>query len=210
MPTESQQRRTRVSAPAATRDTKSIRPGNRSIGNASELAKQLPLAPIAIQPSMAGRKRPSNLQERQLFAFLKSAVQFKPPKPEPGMRFLDNVEQRRRLGWLLRHGRFFGPAKLIDGRRRGKEKQCYYNAQRLALRTPAWTYVEGFALSDSPPCPCEHGWCITSDGAVVETTWEVQGSCYFGVPLATNYLRRRKKSRPRHDMVTLDLYEQDD
>jgi hypothetical protein len=39
------------------------------------------------------------------------------------------------------------------------------------------TYVEGYAFSS---IPINHAWLITSDGQVVDPTWE-EGSSYFGI-----------------------------
>ncbi len=87
---------------------------------------------------------------------------------------------------LLQHGRAW-PTISPEAWPRGEPKQCFANAQQLALAHPELTYVEGYAMS---VIPVHHGWCVDPDGAVVDVTWSTPGAEYFGVPLLTRYVRR--------------------
>ena len=54
-------------------------------------------------------------------------------------------------------------------RMRFVQKQCFYNAQILALKEPSLQYVEGFAIGRSG-FPVHHAWC-TIGGKLVDLTW---------------------------------------
>src|SRR5262249_24109263 len=59
---------------------------------------------------------------------------------------------------------------------------CYDNAQELA-KHPRYTYVQGLALlSSSEGIWRGHGWCIDSEGYVVDNTWRTPGERYIGIP----------------------------
>jgi hypothetical protein len=85
--------------------------------------------------------------------------------------------------FLLQHGSFFRRRALLDGVQPMMLKQCFENAYRLAVRTPAVHYVEGMALIHG--LPVHHGWCIDREGNTVDPTWtgEMLGLSYFGVEL---------------------------
>lgn len=87
-------------------------------------------------------------------------------------------------GHYLEHGRFYRPQPLPRGFRRGKRNQCYGNAFDLAVRTAGLTYCEGFVLFSlgSRAAEVEHGWCVATDGRVIELTLGQIGLSYFGIP----------------------------
>jgi len=59
-------------------------------------------------------------------------------------------------------------------------KQCYYNAQLLAIgdATHMLKYVEGYAYGGL--IPLQHGWCAIN-GKVVDVTWRHEKRPIFGV-----------------------------
>jgi hypothetical protein len=60
-------------------------------------------------------------------------------------------------------------------------KACYRNAMLFASRR-GLDYVEGFAApAGQPHLVVPHAWAATSDGAVVDPTWDPPGRLYFGV-----------------------------
>jgi hypothetical protein len=70
---------------------------------------------------------------------------------------------------------------------RGEARMCFKNCLDLALAHPdQLTYVEGYAYA-SYPLPINHAWLITTDGQVVDPTWE-RGSNYFGIAFKNSEL----------------------
>jgi hypothetical protein len=94
---------------------------------------------------------------------------------------------------LLKEGDWNEPpeTKLPKGVRRGRPKQCYMNAYRLATRLPdEYTYVEGMAIPDVVSIPMGHAWCVDNNGKVVDPTWPLPGKAYFGVHLSAEFIQR--------------------
>jgi hypothetical protein len=95
---------------------------------------------------------------------------------------------------LLQHGKWYEPAPLPQGIRRGQMKQCFYNAAMAAI-DHGLRYVEGYALSI---IPVHHAWCVDDAGKVVEVTWKNVGLAYFGVEFpwkrVINYKRAMAES----------------
>lgn len=86
------------------------------------------------------------------------------------------------------------PAALPKGinPRRFKVKECYYNAQMLAL-THHFRYYEGFATSI---IPTEHAWVLSDDGVLLDLTWDKVAEPdeefdYFGVQVPTRFVAER-------------------
>ena len=71
---------------------------------------------------------------------------------------------------------------------KGRDKECFGNAARLAWDDSALTYVEGFALAMG--IPMAHAWVVDDFGRVIETTWREKGIEYLGVAFRTKYLSR--------------------
>lgn len=78
------------------------------------------------------------------------------------------------------------------GVRQMKERFCYYNAARLALRRNDWTYVEGTATHASfGYMAIEHAWIVDATGRVIDPTWKYDPArLYVGVPFLESWLWR--------------------
>ncbi len=94
---------------------------------------------------------------------------------------------------VLKEGSFFIPPEKNkprpEGMIKGKDKDCYANAARLALDNSNYTYVEGIATPDFIELPIQHAWCIDNKDNVIDPTWKTAGSVYYGVPFNTEFLR---------------------
>jgi hypothetical protein len=92
--------------------------------------------------------------------------------------------------FIMQHGKFYQPQELKSHealiikkalKRIGfvpKKKECFYNAQMLALtdNSNQIKYCEGFALTI---IPTNHAW-IEINGKVVDPTWDVDGKMILG------------------------------
>jgi hypothetical protein len=112
----------------------------------------------------------------------------------------------RYLDVLLQHGRFYTPRTLPMTYRAGKMGKCYMNAQSLGMNLPDLTYVEGRALDIAIH---DHGWCVDSEGGVIDPTWtgrrgRSHGKAYYGVPLAESYFVQLIEATGWHDRVLTD------
>jgi len=77
-----------------------------------------------------------------------------------------------------------------------KPKECFYNAQTLAMTFPNLTYYEGHATGSIIPVP--HGWVVDErhPDVVIDPTWvdleTVDGGRpapdYFGMPIPTEFI----------------------
>lgn len=86
---------------------------------------------------------------------------------------------------VLKWGREFSLAPYPEGLWRGKKRECFHNAFRLASEADLF-YVEGYALSIIPML---HAWCIDADGRVVDPTWDPdENMAYLGIPLKWDYV----------------------
>ncbi|WP_449416006.1 hypothetical protein [Phormidium nigroviride] len=70
----------------------------------------------------------------------------------------------------------------------GLPKSCYWNCQKLAFEHSSLTYVEGYALHADVGFPVAHAWLLYQ-GQAIDPTWESLGSCYFGIPLSTKWVK---------------------
>jgi hypothetical protein len=105
----------------------------------------------------------------------------------------------RKSVFLLTNGGFHTPAprprqkksQKEEGTRRfrkSKLKECFANAQRLALAHDGLTYCEGLAWADGVPLVIEHGWCLAEDDSVIDVTWDAVGAAYFGIPFRRQFV----------------------
>ena len=94
--------------------------------------------------------------------------------------------------FVLRHGREFRHERCPDDVAMGEAKNCYGNAFNLAIEREDLTYVEGYGLRI---IPCQHAWCVTDEGVVVDPTWDAREDrdwpqAYFGVPFKWKFVNR--------------------
>lgn len=88
---------------------------------------------------------------------------------------------------VLDHGRRFtaplAPAELAVADAVVIEvKECFSNAARYAARHTGLLYAEGYALFDHGAPPVAHGWCVHSDGTVLDPSWtSTTGLAYIGL-----------------------------
>jgi hypothetical protein len=114
----------------------------------------------------------------------------------------------RQLDFLLKHGRFFTPKALPKVYRAEKRGSCYLNAQSLGMDLADLTYVEGRGL-DIVGFDYDHGWCVDSEGGVIDPTWTGRRGrtlckAYFGVPLAESYFVKVIATTGWHDKIIND------
>ena len=62
-------------------------------------------------------------------------------------------------------------------------KRCFENASRLAESDADLTYVEGLAWTTAG-WPTQHAWVQTTDGVVIDPTWQTRGKAYIGIPIS--------------------------
>ena len=83
--------------------------------------------------------------------------------------------------YVLEHGEWFRAGPRPRDVRQMAARACYRNAVLVAARR-GLDYVEGFAARAAPPhMVVQHAWAATSDGTVVDPTWDPPGRLYFGV-----------------------------
>jgi hypothetical protein len=91
-------------------------------------------------------------------------------------------------------------------------KQCWWNAQIVALGDPEFTYAEGYVCSDTAPIPIHHAWVEAND-----TVWELtmpsrpetpENAVYFGITVPDDdleaILNQRDTANPLADALTAD------
>lgn len=94
---------------------------------------------------------------------------------------------------VLTHGVSSATATLAPDNLRGPLGECYDNSQSAAraLRDsgePA-RYCEGYAYHPKYKIAFPHGWLLTEDGRVLETTWtDTTDITYLGVPFSLEEL----------------------
>jgi hypothetical protein len=88
---------------------------------------------------------------------------------------------------MLTHGRFFEPAARPRKFKTGPRNQCYGNSLDLVLAHRELSYCEGLVVVERIPIPVEHGWCVTSEGSVVDVTLKKPALTYFGVVFNSLY-----------------------
>jgi hypothetical protein len=96
--------------------------------------------------------------------------------------------------FLIAHGTTFTPTALLPSIRPMPLGQCFENAYRLATRTSAFHYVEGYAMGI---IPMHHAWVIDQDGNAYDPTWASGatglGSAYIGVELNLAAVRAARR-----------------
>jgi len=97
--------------------------------------------------------------------------------------------------------------RTISSGHRFMQKQCFHNAQLLALENPDLQYVEGYAQGNAI-IPVHHAW-LSLNGKLIDLTWRTDkpnhkgrlsnrilgaipdGWCYRGVSFDTDLIRER-------------------
>lgn len=108
------------------------------------------------------------------------------------------------LQFQLQHCRAFYPEDqemyLADKKTRARpvlRKQCYYNAQMLALDDPGLSYYEGFYVTDNLPFPINHGFCVRKEKGhyrLIDPTVEEFGIVtleWYGMLIPRKYWQNR-------------------
>lgn len=107
--------------------------------------------------------------------------------------------QREFYRWVLKSGQSFTgndrdrqkEREVIDSHHmRIHVKECFYNAQLLAVQQKDLHYYEGWYVADVI-LPFEHGFLV-HDGRVIDVTANMKNISvkeYFGIPIPTNYIQ---------------------
>lgn len=97
-----------------------------------------------------------------------------------------NAQYKSPNDYVLQHGHLYESTELTEAEREVlhqlnpreyKIRECYYNAQFIAITFPEFNYVEGLATG---VIPVDHAWCELN-GKVIDMTWVEQGSPILGV-----------------------------
>lgn len=80
--------------------------------------------------------------------------------------------------FLLQHGLWYRNTSTPD--MQGAPRCCFGNAILLAAQR-GYRYVEGVALAPLLPFPVHHGWNLTPEGELFDSTWMNGGLAYIGV-----------------------------
>lgn len=115
------------------------------------------------------------------------------------------VEQARARTFahvLRKHGHVFEHRAFDSSKYKplNPEGRCFDNAMETALAYDDLLYAEGFLLATLPSgvrFPMGHGWCVTKQGVVVDSTCHTWGPHksirYVGVPIKLEYSKQWKK-----------------
>lgn len=114
-------------------------------------------------------------------------------------QFQQSERERAAWVWFFDHARYWRAKQALDNRRSlrlrheygCKPKQCYYNAQKIALDNLGAEYWEGFACAI---IPVDHAWLVIN-GKVVDPTWASYSRKYpvidyFGVHVPAARIRK--------------------
>ena len=88
--------------------------------------------------------------------------------------------------WVLQAGESFKGAQYLENR--GKMKQCYYNAQSLAISDSQHKYYEGWGITSFIGLPFEHGFNVKNN-QVYDATWK-DGRYYLGILIPIKFVRK--------------------
>ncbi|MEU9043618.1 MULTISPECIES: hypothetical protein [unclassified Kitasatospora] len=86
---------------------------------------------------------------------------------------------------VLAQGRLQTPSPWPTGMpRRGNGGACFPNASRIAGRSPALAYVEGYVIEDDGTVS-RHAWCADEHGHALDPTWpDGRARAYAGIGMA--------------------------
>ncbi len=86
--------------------------------------------------------------------------------------------------WVLQHGQYF--VNEQKDRQLGPQKLCFYNSQMLMTSNiGTLKYAEGYVYVYHP---IAHGWNITMEGEVVDSTLRLEDREYFGFVFNDQYI----------------------
>lgn len=94
--------------------------------------------------------------------------------------------------YVLQHGHLYQSAELTEVEREVlaqlnprayKVRECYSNAQSIAINFPEFSYVEGVATGI---IPVDHAWCELN-GKVIDFTWGEDGPILGVIPEDSEY-----------------------
>ncbi|MFI8457110.1 hypothetical protein [Kitasatospora sp. NPDC085464] len=102
---------------------------------------------------------------------------------------------------VLAQGRLQEPCPWPAGMpRRGNGGACFPNAWRVARRSPALAYVEGYVIEDDGTVT-HHAWCADEHGRALDPTWpDGRARAYAGVAMVLPWVsavRRRTCTQTR-------------
>ena len=118
--------------------------------------------------------------------------------------FVDKVSEMQEnsiYGVVKRYGKFYTPQKLPKQYKQGKPKLCYMNAYHMSQRY-GLQYVEGLATPDFADIPIEHAWCVDENGNVVDNTWPIPGTAYYGVPFEDTFVAEVLSETGMYGVIT--------
>jgi hypothetical protein len=135
------------------------------------------------------------------------------------LRLLDDAA---RMNWKKKSpSGLYSPAGIVlefgCAMRRSKEKvacgmmkECYANAQTIAIADDDYRYAEGWAMLEGVPIPIAHAWLLNANGLVVDPTWaglkNGKSAVYYGVEIDTTYMCKRVLTTKAHHPM-IDDYE---
>jgi hypothetical protein len=93
--------------------------------------------------------------------------------------------------------------KLPDDIKQRLPKSCYHNCQKIAFEEEEYIYVEGYAIAQGLSIVVAHSWLTTSSGKAIDPTWDNTGAAYFGVPLATKWIKSFLEQRWRKNDLSI-------
>jgi hypothetical protein len=104
------------------------------------------------------------------------------------LKAAQKVQKLSMYQFVLQHGWWYEPIHLPSGIERGKQQECYRNAQRLIQKDKSLIYCEGFALLKNGCGSTLHAWVTDGSGNAIDTTWPRPGIAYAGVPFDTTFV----------------------
>lgn len=141
--------------------------------------------------------RTQNISAQQIKEYLENVVAAT-EVPHKRARWM----YRRYEELVLQCGFPMEPKPLPQTVKAGAPKFSYWNCQQLAFASATLTYVEGYALHPDVGFPIAHAWLLDTDFRAIDPTWDSLG-CYFGVPLATEWVQSVVAARNLFDNLSI-------
>lgn len=81
---------------------------------------------------------------------------------------------------VAQHGELYTPSGTHP-RLFGRPGFCYFNARQVVkAHAGEFTYVEGYALTETMPIPTMHAWIVDRRGRAWDVTWDYENHTEFG------------------------------